>query len=251
MMASLERSSDAAAELSRLEARIAAMRGVLAGLLQEVALAEHRLSASRASQLVEANERLVVAALSSQTHADTVAGELDEVSRRAELDALTQLPNRALLLDRCAQAMARSQRHGTRFALLFLDLDRFKQINDERGHAAGDEALRQVARRLTEAVRAVDTVSRHSGDEFVVLLADLSQAGDAGIIADKLQAALKAPARMGESDFQLRASIGISIYPDDGTDLQKLITLADAAMYQAKRRQPGGIAFHAAPAGGE
>ena len=243
----IERSSDADDELSRLEARIAATRGVLAGLLREVALAEQRLSGSRARQLVEANERLVVAALSSQTHAATVAGELDAASRRAERDALTQLPNRALLLDRCAQAMARSQRHGTRFALLFLDLDRFKQINDERGHAAGDEALRQVARRLTEAVRAVDTVSRHSGDEFVVLLADLSQARDAGGIADKLQAALRAPARPGESEFRLRASIGISVYPDNGTDLQTLIAHADAAMYEAKRRRPGGVSYHGGP----
>ena len=231
-------------ELSRLEARVSAMRSVLAGLMQEVALAEHRLAGTQASLLMESNERLVVAALQSRENADSAFGELETATRRAERDTLTQLPNRALLLDRCAQAMAGSKRHGTRFALLFLDLDRFKQINDELGHAAGDEALLRVARRLSSSVRAVDTVSRLSGDEFVVLLTDVSQPRNVADIAESLLQALAAPAAPGERALRLQASIGISLYPDDGDDVPTLLGLADAAMYQAKRLRPGGFVFH-------
>jgi len=212
--------------------------------MHEVALAEHRLAGTQASLLKEANERLVVAALQSQENADSAFGELETVTRRAECDVLTQLPNRALLLDRCTQAMAGSKRHGTRFALLFLDLDRFKLINDEFGHAAGDEALRRVARRLNSSVRAVDTVSRLSGDEFVVLLTDVAQPRDVADVAESLLKALAAPAAPGERALRLQASIGISLYPDDGNDVPTLLGLADAAMYLAKRLRPGGFVFH-------
>jgi diguanylate cyclase (GGDEF)-like protein len=137
-----------------------------------------------------------------------------------------------LLLDRLAQAIAGAKRRGSRSALLFLDLNNFKQINDTLGHATGDLVLKLAAARLASSVRAADTVSRHGGDEFVILLAEVGAASDAVVIADKLSAALGAPSQVGDQVIRLTASIGISLYPDDGEDADSLI---DAAMYRAKR----------------
>lgn len=148
-------------------------------LRQQVIDAESRLDSRREAQLVEANEQLVVSALSARIDADTCAETLQEMSRSLGLDALTGLPNRALLLDRFAQAIAHAHHHGTRLALLFLDIDNFKLINDTFGHAIGDEVLRLAARRLASSVRDVDTVSRHGGDEFLILLTEVSQVSDA------------------------------------------------------------------------
>ena len=215
------------------------MRSVLIRLLQDVVVAEKRLTGSEAAQLLEANEQLVVAAVQHQDAADTAAQALTEISRTAELDALTQLPNRVLLLDRFAGAIANARRHGTRLGVLFLDIDNFKGINDSFGHAIGDEALRRVADCLTSAVRAADTVSRHGGDEFVVLLTEVSRAADAIFVADKVIALLSEAAPVGDQMIRLSASIGISMYPDDGEDAITLIDLADAAMYIAKRHAPG------------
>ncbi|MGL6111960.1 MAG: diguanylate cyclase domain-containing protein, partial [Rubrivivax sp.] len=155
------------------------------------------------------------------------------------LDPLTQLPNRMLLLDRCSHAMASAKRRGSRLALLFLDLDQFKPINDSLGHALGDEVLKTVAQRLSCAVREADTVSRYGGDEFLILLSDVSQPADAEVIAGKLIAAIAEPCRADGHVLQLSASIGISLYPDDGDDIDLLIRKADNAMYRAKRNGPG------------
>ncbi len=237
-------------ELARLQGRVDSMRSVLVRLLQEVVRAENRLDNSHAAQLLEANEHLVVTALSAQTDADSAAQSLSDLSRVAELDALTQLPNRLLLLDRFMHAIATARRHRARLALLFLDLDGFKQINDTLGHAVGDQVLRRVASCLSESVRAVDTVSRHGGDEFLILLTEVSQPSDAGLIAAKVIAAIGAPGIAGEYVPPLSASIGIAIYPDDGEDPDTLIERADAAMYCAKRLGPGSVAFHGqTPAG--
>lgn len=236
----------AEAELARLTQRVTAMRGVLVGLLQEVVRAETRLGRidhARATELVEVNEQLVVAALLSQTESDSAFHLLDEASRAGELDPLTQLPNRTLLLDRLTQAIAHAKRHDAGLALLFLDLDRFKQINDTAGHAAGDAVLRLVAERLQGVVRQVDTVSRHGGDEFLVLLTDVEQRDDVRQVAEKLIAAIAAPNELDIPAHRLSASIGISLYPTDGLDADTLIAQADAAMYQAKRQGPGGYDF--------
>src|SRR5687767_13783625 len=115
------------------------------------------------------------------------------------------------------------------------DLDNFKQINDTLGHAFGDQVLKLAASRLASSVRAVDTVSRHGGDEFLILLAEVALASDAEAIADKLRAALAEPGLVGDHVVRLSASIGISLYPDDAEDADTLIELADAAMYRAKR----------------
>ena len=181
------------------------------------------------------NEQLVVSTIAAQTAAEAVARSLHAATEAAQIDPLTLLPNRTLLLDRFAQASAAARRHGTRLAVLFLDLDNFKGVNDTLGHAMGDEVLRRTARMLRALLRAADTASRHGGDEFVLLLTDLSEASDALPTAAMILAAVRGIARFGETDLHLSASIGISIFPDDGTDADRLIDLADAAMYRAKR----------------
>ncbi len=238
-------------ELARLTERVEAMRSLLVRLMQDVVQAESRLNISNATQLQDANEQLVVTALGAQTDAEAAAQELDELSRSAGLDSLTQLPLRVLLLDRLAAAITAARRHGTRLALLFIDLDNFKPINDTLGHAVGDEVLKRVARRLETSIREADTVSRHGGDEFVILLTEVSQPSDAGLIADKVLEALGAPCQVGDHALSLAASIGISIYPDDGEDADTLMVRADAAMYHAKRQGPGGVAFHSEVPAGE
>jgi diguanylate cyclase len=236
--------AQAAVELAHLQGQVETVRAVLVRLLQDVVEAEIRLGSQEAAQLLEANERLVVTAMRHQTEAETAARALNAVSRTAELDVLTHLPNRVLLLDRFAQAIANAQRHGTRLALLFMDIDNFKQINDSFGHAVGDEVLKRTAHCLAAAVRDADTVSRHGGDEFVVLLAEVSDASGAALVADKIVAALGVPFRIGAHALALTASIGIAIYPDDGEDADTLLDRADTAMYRAKRHALGSVVFH-------
>jgi diguanylate cyclase (GGDEF)-like protein/PAS domain S-box-containing protein len=160
---------------------------------------------------------------------------------QAEHDALTGLPNRVLFLDRLQQALAKVRRQHGRFALMFLDLDNFKGINDTLGHHAGDAVLQQVGLRLTQCVRAVDTVSRLGGDEFVVLLADIGGVDQAAHVAGTIMNALGQPMHAGGQELRLTVSIGIAICPNDGNDVDALLRHADAAMYHAK--QNGRSAF--------
>jgi diguanylate cyclase (GGDEF)-like protein len=231
------------AKLAALNERVQGMRAVLVRLLQDVVRAETRLDNHQATQLLEANEQLVVTALNAQQDADTATQELDEASRSAGLDPLTGLANRVALLDRLAQAIAQAKRRGTQVGLLFLDLNHFKQINDAFGHAAGDEALKLAASLLQSAVRETDTVSRHGGDEFLILLAEMSRAADAVVVAEKVLAAL-AEGSCACVHAILTASIGVSIYPDDGEEARTLVEHADAAMYLAKRYEAGGYVVH-------
>jgi diguanylate cyclase (GGDEF)-like protein/PAS domain S-box-containing protein len=154
----------------------------------------------------------------------------------ARHDSLTDLPNRALLNDRLGQAMVLAKRRRQKMALLFLDLDRFKHINDTLGHAVGDRLLLSVAQRLVACVRASDTVSRQGGDEFVILLAEVARIDDVAATADKILQALAAPHRIDAHDLHAGVSIGIVVYPDDGADAETLMKHADFAMYQAKER---------------
>ncbi|MGL6109756.1 MAG: diguanylate cyclase domain-containing protein [Rubrivivax sp.] len=229
----------AAHDLARAQKKVDSARALLVRLLQELVVAEHQAGREQPAVMLEANEQLVLAALRHQDEAEAAALALKTVSRSAGLDPLTQLPNRMLLLDRCTHAMASAKRRGSRLALLFLDLDQFKPINDSLGHALGDEVLKMVAQRLTAAVREADTVSRYGGDEFVILLSEVSQPADAEFIAGKLIAAIAEPCRVDGHVLQLSASIGISLYPDDGDDIELLIRKADNAMYLAKRNGPG------------
>lgn len=230
--------------LARLNRRVDEMRAVLVRLLQDVMVAESQISASQANQLVEANAQLLVAALRNQAQADTAEQALDEVARAAGHDPLTELPTRPLLLDRFWHAISNARRRSTRVALLFVDLDEFKLINDTFGHAIGDRALEIVARSLSSSVRESDTVSRHGGDEFLILLSEVALAQDAALIATKVLTTLAAVTQIEGHAICLKASIGISLFPDDGDEPQTLIELADAAMYQAKRHAPGAFVFH-------
>ena len=157
-----------------------------------------------------------------------------EMSHLAQHDILTDLPNRVLLKDRLSQAIAAALRNHTQIAVLFLDLDGFKHINDSLGHAVGDKLLQSVATRLVGCVRSSDTVSRQGGDEFVVLLSEIKHAAEAAITAAKIITALTAPHVADQHSLHVTASIGLSTYPDDGLDAESLIRAADTAMYEAK-----------------
>jgi diguanylate cyclase (GGDEF)-like protein len=152
----------------------------------------------------------------------------------AQHDFLTGLPNRALLNDRISQAISFAPRLNRKVAVLFLDLDGFKHINDSLGHAIGDKLLQSVAKRLVNCVRATDTVSRQGGDEFVVLLSEMAQSEDAAVTARRLLQALAEAHSIGQHELHVTASIGVSVYPDDGLDAETLIKNADTAMYQSK-----------------
>jgi diguanylate cyclase (GGDEF)-like protein/PAS domain S-box-containing protein len=157
-----------------------------------------------------------------------------KMTHLAHHDFLTGLPNRVLLIERISQAITQANRHGKRLALLFIDLDNFKRINDSLGHAAGDQLLRLVAKRLAECVRAMDTLCRHGGDEFVLLLTEIEQPQDAARVVEKLRAALAMPYRNGGHDLSVTLSMGISVFPDDGFDADTLMHKADTAMFHAK-----------------
>jgi diguanylate cyclase (GGDEF)-like protein/PAS domain S-box-containing protein len=157
-----------------------------------------------------------------------------QLSHLAQHDSLTDLPNRMLLNDRLQQAISMARRHDSRIAVLFMDLDRFKHINDSLGHIVGDQLLQAVATRLERCVRESDTVGRQGGDEFVAVLSELDAAENAGISAAKLLAALALPYHIGPHDVIVPVSIGVSIYPEDGETAEALISNADTAMYHAK-----------------
>lgn len=156
------------------------------------------------------------------------------MSYLAQHDFLTELPNRMLLNDRLTQAIAAARRHRTSLAVLFVDVDNFKGINDSLGHTIGDGLLKLIALRLVACIRTTDTVSRHGGDEFVVLLSEVAHPEDAALSADKILASLSAPYSIEQDELRVTASIGISVFPDDGTDAETLVTNADRALLHAK-----------------
>lgn len=175
---------------------------------------------------------LIMAVLEDQREAGAAA--TSQVEHLAYYDTLTGLPNRSLFGDRLAVALAHAARHHYKLAVLFLDVDRFKQVNDSLGHTTGDRLLRTVASRIRAAVREEDTVSRFGGDEFTVLIHIIGKIEDAGKIAQKILDSMKAPIIIDEREFVVTSSVGISIYPIDGTDGETLIRNADTAMYRAK-----------------
>ena len=157
-----------------------------------------------------------------------------QMSHLAQHDVLTGLPNRLLLTDRLDRAIASAHRRGSLLAVLFMDLDGFKNINDRLGHAVGDQVLRSVAGRLAAGVRRSDTVSRHGGDEFVVLLTEVACAEDAAFSADNLLARIAAPHCIAGQDLHVTASVGIGVHPGDGPDAETLLKNADLALLRAK-----------------
>jgi diguanylate cyclase (GGDEF)-like protein len=196
------------ARMHRLERELEALR------------CEKRMLEMRVAQLREANEHLLRAKL--------------EISHLAHHDFLTDLPNRVQLSERLTQATALAFRKHRQMAVLFVDLDRFKVINDTLGHSVGDLLLKAVARRLRDCVRTSDTVSRQGGDEFVILLAEIEHEEDAARICEKILSALTLAFKIGEQSLYISASIGISVYPTDSVCAEDLIKHADTAMYHAK-----------------
>jgi diguanylate cyclase (GGDEF)-like protein len=161
-------------------------------------------------------------------------GEQRRAEHRAYHDALTGLPNRQLLTDRLRHQIAAARRTRQPFAVLFIDVDHFKAVNDALGHAAGDRLLQAVAGRLTSALREVDTVARLGGDEFIVLATGLAQASDVVAVADKLRDAMRPPISLDGRDVAVTLSVGASLYPEDGADAESLLRTSDAALYRAK-----------------
>jgi diguanylate cyclase (GGDEF)-like protein/PAS domain S-box-containing protein len=172
----------------------------------------------------------VVRDITERTYAE------EQIKHLAYHDALTTLPNRLLFKDRVTVSISHAQRHNMRVAVLFLDLDRFKVINDSLGHSIGDQLLQAVAARVQSCVRDSDTVARLGGDEFTLLLPDLALAEDAAVVAQKILEAVRYPFHIEGREFYITTSIGISIYPEDGPDAETLIKSADTSMYQAKEQ---------------
>jgi diguanylate cyclase (GGDEF)-like protein/PAS domain S-box-containing protein len=166
-----------------------------------------------------------------------------QMTHSAQHDHVTNLPNRLLLNDRLSQSIALARRQSRPIAVIFLDLDRFKYINDSLGHAVGDQLLQSVSKRLLASVRGSDTVSRQGGDEFVIMLSEITYPEDAATIARKILLSLAAPHSIGGEDLHINGSIGISIYPEDGVDAETLIKNADTAMYHAKENGRNNFQF--------
>ena len=163
---------------------------------------------------------------------------------QAQHDTLTDLPNRKLFMDFLTLELAQARRNRKSLAVLFLDLDHFKQINDTLGHAAGDELLQAVARRLKGCVRESDTVARIGGDEFNVLMPDLSQTDDVGVVVHKIMGVFEAPFRLEGVEVKATTSVGVSMYPEDGDSTEDLLKKADAAMYAAKQYEGSSYQFY-------
>jgi len=173
----------------------------------------------------------------------------ERLKHLATHDPLTGLPNRTEFERCCREAMARARRQGHRLAVLYIDLDNFKPVNDTYGHEAGDELLRVLGARIQQMMRETDIVARIGGDEFSVLLTDLDDVSRSYIVACKLIDMLSQPVASQRGMHTVGASIGISTYPDDGNDPQKLLRLADAAMYRVKQGGRSGVSFYSAPSG--
>jgi diguanylate cyclase len=197
----------------------------------------------RSLKLKQANEQLVIASIQLQIATEEIEKSKAEMAHLASHDFLTKLPNRMQLFERIAQAIALAKRHHAKLAVLFLDLDRFKAVNDTFGHAIGDQLLQSVAHRLKSAIRDSDTVSRQGGDEFVLLLSEVSQEKILAQKIEKIHQIITAPYCVSGNDLDIGATIGVSVFPADGEDAETLIRNADAAMYYAKENGRNNFEF--------
>ena len=203
-------------------------------------LAIHDALISKATQedrnvkLKQVNEQLVLTSVQLQIATERIEKSKLEMTHLANHDFLTDLPNRMQLFDRIDHAIALARRHLTKLAVLFVDLDRFKIVNDSLGHGIGDKLLQSLAQRLRSAVRSTDTVSRHGGDEFVLLLSEVDSESALSRTIEKIHHIITASYDIAGNDLHIGATIGISIFPEDGEDSMSLIRNADAAMYCAK-----------------
>lgn len=193
----------------------------------------------------EIDERHLLQHLLSTSEVALAESRVQERSSKHQSlhDAVTGLPNLTLFRDRLESGIVQAERHGWRLAVMFLDLDRFKAINDTHGHDAGDQVLVLVAQRLSQFIRGGDTVSRRSGDEFLLLMLEAKDADTVARFAAKIGAQIAMPCEVKGVQLQVTPSIGIAIYPEDGLTAQELLTNADAAMYAAKAQRHGVILF--------
>lgn len=193
------------------------------------------MSPGRAADLLEANQRLLLGIIAAQDEAAHAEQALRDFKRMPRLDALVGSPNGALLFDRLTHALAVAKRSGEKLGLLVVSIENLDTVKDTMGFARGEEVIQLASRRLGAAVRGSDLVSRYGDHEFLVLLTGLAQAGDALMVADATVAAMALPMQVGGREVRLKASIGISVYPDDGSDGGALMDRATAAMYHARR----------------
>ncbi len=203
-------------------------------------------SSNQIAMLQQANSHLVIASMDAVKLAEQVQHAKDALDHLATHDVLTNLPNRMLLGDRLTQAIEQAHRRQGQLAVMFIDLDRFKYINDSLGHAVGDLLLQAVARCLVACVRSSDTVSRQGGDEFVLLLPQIENVAAASAIAEKILQTMGEPHTVEHHALHMGVSIGVSVYPDDGQDAATLIRNADIAMYHAKDAGRNNCTFYAA-----
>lgn len=189
----------------------------------------------RNDKLAEANSQLIVNAIELQLAVEKIESARIEMTHLAHHDFLTDLPNRMQFYEKINLAIDWSKRHHAKMALLFFDIDHFKQINDSRGHAAGDKLLQSIAFRLKSVIRSTDIVSRIGGDEFVILLSDFEQVNYLISKIENIREVVSAPHSIGGRDLDISISIGISLYPENGEDSDTLMLNADLAMYHAKK----------------
>lgn len=242
----------ALADLAALRERAPGVPVVVHGPPAERAVRDGLISAGAADYLARGplsalEARLVARCLSYAVERGDLARELDSARRVGEHlahhDALTGLPNHRLFANRLRQLMVQARRYPRLLAVLFIDLDRFKPVNDSLGPERGDRLLRAVAERLTATVRESDTVARRSGDEFTIILDGIARAQDAARVAQKIQEALARPYVLGDREIVLDTSIGISLFPSDGDDAETLVKHADVAMNRAKRQSGNSVQF--------
>lgn len=195
----------------------------------------------RTTRIAVGNRMLWVIYMRDMTDVDR---QRQEIERLAHIDSLTGLPNRNLLADRLRVTLAQARRYRRHFAFMFIDLDHFKSVNDKHGHDLGDRVLREVGKRLRACVRETDTVARIGGDEFAALLTDLKHGDDVRIVAERFLSMAQVPIEVGNLSFNLGASVGISVYPADGDDIETLQRHADAAMYHAKNNGRNQYSFY-------
>jgi diguanylate cyclase (GGDEF)-like protein/PAS domain S-box-containing protein len=234
-----------------LQADLAQFNRVLAGKLDGYSIEKrflrkdgrviHSNIAVRCVRRADGSPDYFLGLIEDITERKQAEGQLEHLAHH---DALTGLPNRALCYDRLSQALVQAERQHWGAAVLFLDLDRFKTVNDTLGHTTGDALLREAAQRLKACVRGADTVARVGGDEFVVILAELADPEDAGLVARKIIDAMALPLQIDAHEVFITASIGIATYPADGRESETLVKNADAAMFQAKDHGRGSFQFY-------
>jgi diguanylate cyclase (GGDEF)-like protein len=227
--------------LKGLHQQATQFKAELLRLQQQLDLLQMEGQQTQHGDLIAANQQLVLSSIHAEQELEQVKSHVGELTRSSQRDALTDTPNRTLMLDRIARSISYARRHHRQLALIFLDLDHFKQINDSMGHQTGDDVLKLVTRRLSHVLRDSDTISRHGGDEFLILLSAIDSDEAVAAIAEKILQALAAPVIFSDIPLNISASLGIAFYPLHGTEATQLIQAADDAMYQSKRR--GGSCF--------